>query len=137
MPIVTAPATRSLGRPFALPMDEAVEAASGASNVTLEILPERQRVDQNAVSAEIGIPGKGILEPVREDSLERPCSEYLVLGTLGGSFLDNASGERRGHGVARWVSDAPIGLCGRRVLLVYDNEFGTFTTLVSIGDNQK
>lgn len=85
----------------------------------------------------IGIAGTGTSDPLREDSLELPCSEDLVLGTLGGSLLDNESGERRGRGVARWVSDAPIGMCGRRVLFEYDNEFGTFTTLVLIGDNQK
>jgi len=120
-----------------LAVDEAVDVEFYASNVTLETLPESLFVDQNAVSAGIGIAGTGILEPLREDSLEVPCGESLVLGTLGGSFLDNESGELLGHGVARWVSDAPIGLCGRGVLFEYDNEFGTFTTLVSIGDNQK
>jgi len=116
-----------------LAVEDAVDVQFHVSNDPVDALPDGLFVAHNAVATGIGIAGTGILEPLREDSLELPCADGLVLGTAGGAFLDNESGELRGSGAARWVEDAPIGLCGRSVLFEFVNEFGTFTTRVSIG----
>ena len=115
-------------------VDEAVNVEFYATNDPTVELPDGLFVEQNLVTASIGVAGTGILEPLRDDTLEFPCTEQLVVGTLGGTFLDNETGEERGTGVARWARDTALGLCGHKILFEFSNEFGTFTTRVAIGD---
>ncbi len=117
-----------------LAVDEAVNVEFYATNDPLVSLPDDLFVERNLVTASVGVAGTGILEPLREDTLEFPCTEHLVVGTLGGTFLDNETGETRGAGVARWAEDTALGLCGHKILFEFVNEFGTFTTRVAIGN---
>jgi len=117
-----------------LAVDEAVNVEFYATNDPLVALPDDLFVEANLVTVSIGIAGMGLLEPLSEDTLEFPCTEHLVVGTLGGTFLDNETGERRGAGVTRWAENVALGLCGHKILFEFVNEFGTFTTRVAIGN---
>ncbi len=117
-----------------LAVDEAVNVEFYATNEPLVSLPDDLFVERNLVTAGVGIAGTGILEPLRDDTVEFPCTEHLVVGTLGGTFLDNETGETRGTGVARWAQDAALGLCGHKILFEFVNEFGTFSTRIAVGN---
>ena len=117
-----------------LAVDEAVNVEFYATHGPVTDLPDDLFVEQNLITENVGIAGTGILEPLREDTLSYPCSDQLVIGTLGGTFLDNETGELRGHGVARWAQDVALELCGRRVLIEYSYELGTFGTRIAVGN---
>jgi len=89
-------------------------------------------VEANAVSRTIGVAGTGILEPERSDLFELPCSTELTLGTAGGNFFDNDTGDPTGTGTPRWVQDSGLGLCRSVVTFVFSDEGDVFTTNITI-----
>jgi len=113
---------------------EAVNVEFYAANTPLDSVPDDLFVEGNLVTSSIGVAGTGIIEPLREDVLNFPCTSDLVLGTLGGSFLDNETGDLLGMGNQRWAQDSALGLCGREVLLEYGIFSSEFGVRISIND---
>lgn len=117
-----------------LSASEAVNVEFYASTAPLSAIPNDLFVEDNLVTSSIGVAGTGILEPLREDTLAMTCNSDLVIGTLGGSFLDNETGALLGLGQSRWSQDSAQGLCGREVLLEFGRFSGDFGTRLSIED---
>lgn len=114
----------------------AVDVEFYASNEPVATLPDDLFVPANRITASIGVAGTGILQPANQDTIEFPCTPTLTLGTLGGSFVDNETGEPRGTGTARWAQEQPLGLCGGVVTFVYssnDEQDDAFRTRLFIG----
>ena len=115
-------------------LDEAVDVEFYATNEPLANIPDDLFVPQNLVTASLGVAGTGIVTPLREDLITFPCSLDLTIGTLGGRFLDNETGEARGQGVRRWLEERPLGLCGTVVTFEYAGDDGVFTTILQLGE---
>lgn len=114
----------------------AVDVEFYASNEPVATLPEDLFVPANRITASIGVAGTGILQPANQDAIDFPCTPTLTLGTQGGSFVDNETGEPRGMGTARWAQEQPLGLCGGVVTFVYssnDEQDDAFRTRLFIG----
>jgi len=110
---------------------EAVEVEFFATNAPISVLPDELFVAENRIQASIGVAGTGILEPFAEDMIQIACTMSLSVGTFGGTFLDNETGDVLGMGQPRWAQDAPLGLCGGTVTFVYHkNDDGFLTTLL-------
>lgn len=116
-----------------LTITEAVDVQFYASDGPLDDLPDGLFVPGNLVTANIGVAGTGIIQPWREDSTLLPCTPGFTIGTRGGAFADNESGEPRGLGTARWAQEGPLGLCGSVVTFEYAGRDGEFTTTLTIG----
>jgi len=95
-------------------------------------LPDDLLTIENSLSAGIGVAGTGLLVPGATDVLEVSCNENLIIGTAGGAFLDNESGEPTGRGQPRWLDATSVGLCGAIVGFTFDGRDGAFTTTVEI-----
>lgn len=117
-----------------LALTEAVNVEYYATNTTLTTIPDDLFVAENLVTSSIGVAGTGILEPLSEDTLDFPCTSDLVLGSLGGSFLDNETGDLLGEGEPRWAQDSALELCGREVLFEFSSVAGEFSVRISIND---
>ena len=112
---------------------DAVNVEFFATNTPATALPEDLFVDENRTSANIGVAGTGILQPLHTDEILFPCTADLVIGTTGGTFIDNDTGEVRGDGDMRWAQDAAVGLCGRRVTFGFGPVDNGFITRLTIG----
>lgn len=112
--------------------DEAVDVQFYASNNPLDALPDDLLVEENLVTTSVGIAGTGIIQPWQEDIIEYPCAANLTLGTAGGSFVDNETGEPRGVGTERWVQEGPLALCGSVVTFEFAGKGVDFTTTLTI-----
>ena len=110
--------------------DLAVDVEFFVTSEPAPAIPNDLFLPANRITASIGVAGTGILEPGKEDSIEIPCTQTLTLGTSGGRFLDNDTGEVVGHGTPRWVQEHPLGLCDSVVTVVFtSNENGLVTRL--------
>jgi hypothetical protein len=117
-----------------LTTQEAVDVEFFASNEPLENLPDDLLLPEHQVTASIGVAGTGIIEPGGQDVIEFPCTPNLTLGTRGGSFVDNETGEPRGAGTPRWAQQGPLALCGAVVMFRFSGDGVDFTTTLTIGD---
>ena len=79
---------------------EAVNVEFYATNEPLETVPDDLFQEDYKVTNSIGVAGTGIVQPLRADAITFPCTESLTLGTTGGSFSDNETGEARGVGTS-------------------------------------
>lgn len=113
---------------------EAVDVEFYASNEPLTVLPDGLFQEVNRVTANIGVAGTGIVQPSRADAIAFKCTEHLTMGTTGGSFRDNETGQARGIGTMRWVQEGPLGLCGRVVTFEFRADGEGFLTLVLVSD---
>jgi hypothetical protein len=111
---------------------EAVDVQFHVGRQPFEVLPDDLFVPENLIKASIGVAGTGIVQPGREDAVQHPCERGLVIGTVGGYFMDNESGEPRGTGVPRWVEEGPLALCGGVVTFVFSGDGNAFTTTVTV-----
>ena len=119
-----------------LTASNAVDVEFFATNEPIATLPDDLFLPANRITASIGVAGTGILEPANQDTIDFPCTPTLTLGTLGGSFVDNETGEPLGMGTARWAQEQPLGLCGGVVTFVYsknNEQDGSFRTRMFIG----
>ncbi len=89
-------------------------------------------VEENAVSRTLGVAGTGIMEPGGADIFEISCSDSLTLGTLGGSFFDNDTGDPTGVGSPRWVQEPGLGLCNSVVTIAYATQGNEFSTSITV-----
>ena len=112
---------------------EAVDVEFYSTTDPVENLPDDLFAEENLISANIGVAGTGIVRPLTNDWIELPCTENLILGTAGGTFSDNDSGEVRGTGNTRWARAAALGLCGTVVTFVFAGDGETFSTTVRVG----
>ena len=115
-----------------LTADEAVNVEFHVTQEPLENLPEDLFVEENLVTASIGIAGTGIIRPHKEDVIEFPCTPNLTIGTGGGSFVDDESGEPRGAGTPRWAQEGPLALCGSVVTFEFSGNGTDFSTALTI-----
>lgn len=114
--------------------EEAIDVEFFVTTEELTSLPEQLFTEANRNTASIGIAGTGILEPLFRDIIELPCSPTLSLGTSGGRFLDNETGELRGRGQPRWVQEDALGLCGGTITFEYARDAELFVTRVLISN---
>ena len=112
---------------------DAVNVEFYVASEPLSNLPGDLFVEANLVTANIGIAGTGIVLPRSSDTVDLPCSDTLTLGTRGGTFFDNESGEQRGVGDPRWAQASSLGLCGGIVVFTFSETANGFATDVSIG----
>jgi hypothetical protein len=96
------------------------------------VLPQDLFVQANEITANLGVAGTGLLIPGATDVLEIPCDASLVIGTAGGVFVDNETGETTGRGVPRWLDATSAGLCGAIVGFTFAASGDTFLTSVEI-----
>lgn len=115
-----------------LTVREAVNVEFHATSEPLEVLPDNLFQSENLITASVGVAGTGIIQPQNYDIIELPCGTNLTMGTQGGDFLDNESGEPRGRGVARWIQEGPVALCGSVVTFEFAGDGNSFITLVDI-----
>ena len=112
---------------------DAVNVEFYATNQPLANLPDDLFVAEHLVTRSVGVAGTAILQPRYQDSIEFPCTGDLTLGTFGGNFLDNATGEPRGVGTPRWAQEGPLALCGSTVTFDFSGGNGAFTTILNVG----
>jgi len=117
-----------------LTLSDAVNVEFYATNDPLETIPDDLFAPENLVTASIGVAGTGIVQPRTEDAIAFPCTADLTLGTAGGSFADNESGEPRGLGNPRWAQEGPLALCGAVVTFQFSGSGTNFTTILTISD---
>lgn len=114
---------------------DAVDVEFYMTDQPLAVVPDDLFVDAFRLRAGIGVAGTGIIEPLSEDVAEFPCGPGLLLGTAGGRFLDNESGDPQGFGTPRWAEEAALGFCGGAISLDFIKRGnGTFDTVVQIVD---
>lgn len=117
-----------------LSFTEAVHVDFYATNVPLINVPEDLFVPSNLITASVGIAGTGVVEARSSDEIKFPCTVNLTIGTTGGRFIDNESGEARGLGTARWLQEGPLAICDGVVIFAYRSEETGFNTTVAVGN---
>lgn len=116
-----------------LSITDAVQVNFYAALDPLSNLPDDLFVPANLNTAGVGVAGTGIVQPAQFDFLrDFPCTDDLVIGTSGGQFLDNDTGEVRGTSAARWVEASSVGFCGAAVTFTFSVEDGEFRTSIAI-----
>ena len=115
-----------------LTTSDAVDVEFFATNEPVDNLPDDLFLDSNSVTASIGLAGSGLIGPGQEDEIEFPCTEDLVLGTLGGTFLDDESGDPQGTGDQRWSEEGPQFSCGATIVFEYSKVGGTPVTQLKL-----
>lgn len=110
--------------------DEAVEVEFYATQEPLAVIPDDLFDSANdfLVVRNIGVGGRGVIAPGETDVIELDCGEGLVLGTTGGLFLDNETGDELGTGTRRWVQEEAQFSCGATVVLEYTSDGDTYAT---------
>lgn len=111
---------------------DAVNVDFFVTYASLSVLPNDLFVPQNFYTNDIGVAGTGVLEPRVIDEIEIECTETMTIGTTGGRFLDNESGDHRGVGTSRWLQEGPLALCDGLVIFVYRNDESGFHTTVVV-----
>ena len=82
----------------------------------------------------IGVGGGGRLAPATSDTIELDCVPGLLLGTTGGTFVDNESGDERGRGDERWVQEGAQFSCGATIVFEFAGAGDAFSTGLLIGN---
>ncbi len=102
-------------------------------------LPDSLFVAENLVGGDVDVDGQGlgvanqaIVEARKQDWISVPCGAALTVGTTGGTFLDEESGEIRGVGTARWAQEDAQFSCGAVVVFEYAPGGDGFTTTLLI-----
>lgn len=116
-----------------LSASQAVQVNFHATSEPLAVIPDDLFVPGNRYTTGIGVAGTGIVQPSQFDFVrDFPCSPSLILGTSGGEFLDNDTGEGLGVSPPRWVEASALGFCGGAVTFTFSSENGEFLTSISI-----
>ena len=111
---------------------DAVDVEFYATNEPLETVPDDLFHEEHLVTASIGIAGTGIIQPFHEDAVTFPCTIDLTVGTAGGRFAHNETGEAAGVGTIRWAQEEPLGLCGRVVSFEFFAQGEGFGTTLTV-----
>lgn len=87
-----------------------------------------QQFDVTETSS-IGVAGSGIVGPQSDDEIEINCADNLIIGTLGGEFLDDNSGKVVGQGdQSRWLVFGGQFDCGATITYSYRSAGGFSVT---------
>lgn len=118
-----------------LTADEAVEVEFHATADPLERLPDDLFDPANGyqVVRHIGVGGRGIIAPAEEDLVGLDCTDGLTIGTAGGRFVDNESGDEQGTGTARWIQEGGQFSCGAIVIFEFLRDGDEFKTNLLLG----
>ena len=109
--------------------DQAVQVQFYATNEPLDAIPEELFADDAyLVQESIGLAGSGLLAPLDQDEIQFECTETLTIGTLGGEFRDNETGEILGRGGELFVPPGGFPLCGRTAVYTYSSTGGDHQT---------
>ena len=111
---------------------EAVDVEFYATNEPLSAVPGDLFQEDHRVTTSIGIAGTGIIQPFHEDAISFPCTADLTVGTAGGRFAHNETGEAAGVGAMRWAQEEPLGLCGRIVTFEFFAQGEGFGTTLTV-----
>jgi len=107
-------------------------AASGVvENVVATLFVDENRIGRgNAVDGQgIGQANQGILNSGEQDAIAFPCGQSLAVGTNGGIFLDEETGEVQGQGAnSVWAAEGAQFFCGATIVFEYSAEGSTFAT---------
>lgn len=115
--------------------NEAVEVEFYATEEPLEVVPDDlfDPANDYLVVRNIGVGGRGVIAPGETDSIAVDCGAGLILGTLGGLFVDNESGDELGTGTRRWIQEDAQFSCGATIVLEYTTEGDTYRTDLLLG----
>ena len=109
--------------------DQALQVEFYATNEPLEAIPEDLFADDIYLVLEsIGVAGSGLLEPGDQDEIQFDCTETLTIGTLGGEFRDNETGEVLGRGDELYKAPGGFSLCGGTAVYTYSSTGGEYQT---------
>lgn len=76
-------------------------------------------IPANQLSAGIGFAGSGILTPASEDQVTLACTDALIVGTLGGRFLNEETGDLIGTGGRFVLFQGGQFACGSTITFTY------------------
>ena len=115
--------------------DDAVDVEFHTTNDPLEIVPADLFDPENGYQMlrNIGVGGGGRLPPEHEDTIELDCASGLTIGTRGGTFVDNETGDVRGSGVTRWLQEGAQFSCGDLVVFEFLRDGDEFRTELLLG----
>jgi hypothetical protein len=109
--------------------DQAVQVEFYATNEPLEAIPDELFADDTyLVNQSIGVAGSGLLEPQSGDEIDFECTETLTIGTLGGEFRDNETGEVLGRGNEVYKAPGGFSLCGGTAVFTYSSAGDEYVT---------
>ncbi len=116
---------------------EAVDVEFHSTAEPLQNMPEDLFDPDNnfRILQGIGTGGSGRLAPGQEDSIKLDCSEDLALGTAGGTFVDNETGDERGRGNQQWLQGGGQFSCGKTFIFQFAGSGSSFTTEILIGSD--
>jgi len=83
-------------------------------------------VEENRLIDGVGIAATGLLAPLSSDEIALPCTEELTIGTSGGRFLDQETGEVLGTGTVRILQRGLVLDCGDEISLLYHRDGETY-----------
>jgi hypothetical protein len=89
-------------------------------------------VPENIYTNGVGLAGSGLMAPVSADDVEVPCFADLVIGTPGGEFLDDETGESLGSGPRRILQQGLVFDCGAEITLTFRETEDGYTTTVEL-----
>ena len=109
--------------------DQAIQVEFYATNEPLDAIPEELFADETyLVQESIGLAGSGLLAPLSEDEIQFDCTETLTIGTLGGEFRHNETGEVLGRGDELYKAPGGFSLCGGTAVYTYSSTGGEYKT---------
>ena len=85
-------------------------------------------VEDNLITANVGFAGTGLLPAGEDDEILLNCDSAVMVGTLGGEFVDADTGEVQGTGQQRVLEQDLQFVCTETITLTYrenDDDFST------------
>ncbi|HOB74370.1 MAG TPA: hypothetical protein PKG54_07580 [Phycisphaerae bacterium] len=76
-------------------------------------------IPANQLLADIGFAGSGILVPASDDQITLACADALIVGTLGGRFLNEDTGEEIGTGSRFVLFQGSQFACGSTITFTF------------------
>lgn len=87
---------------------------------------------ENIFTNGVGLAGSGLMAPVSSDDVRIDCASGLVIGTPGGEFIDDETGESLGTGPSRILVQGLVFDCGAEITLTFRQTENGFTTTVEL-----
>ncbi len=112
--------------------NRALDVQIYATNQAVNNLDTEFFIAANQQLAGIGFAGSGILAPGTDDVISIPCENALIVGTLGGRFLNEDTGEQVGTGTRYVLFQGSQYACGSTITFTYTLAGAGFTTGLSI-----
>jgi hypothetical protein len=110
----------------------AVDVQLYATGQPVNILEADLFAPANQVTQGIGFAGSGVIQAGASDEVVLTCANVNTIGTRGGRFLDQDSGEQVGIGQQRVLFLGLQFACGDQVTFIYSSSGGGFQTSLRI-----